>query len=278
MSDFDKPRTVSYCDGPAVAGVAEDARFTARWAAWVSKSGIRVGKYSSVTPPSETLGYKSHLYPNTKPKHLSIAFDHNGWMTIAIEKTETLIELKRFVGPNLTDIDTRSWSGQSPIMFNNWLLFFDLADPNEFDMVCFYLKDASPDTIFVRFDRDNYATEYELNYALPSELDYLISVDRYLGLQQIMLAKTKRGDDATLTSDVYGVRARNEADLHVALDSGDYFNRAVTLISPVTDEMDVSITLDSGEVLEVAKLDKSGHGEKVTFATTLDQGDYSSAA
>lgn len=280
--NFDQPRTVAYCDGPATEGVPEETKFTTRWAAWVSRTGVRIGKFSNIVPPSDSLGSPCELYPVNKPTALSFAFHtDDALVTMAIEKTETLIQLRKTIigAENVHDIEQYEWTGQSPQLFNNWLLHFDLIEPNSYDMVCFYLKDSYPDKIYVRFEVDLYAIEYELNYELPSDLAYLIGVDRYLGLQQIMWAKTKNGDNATLNSDIYGPRAGDSMDESVELASGEYFLRAVVFPSPEPpDVVAVSISLVSGEVIEVAKakLPDFTDPDKVTIGISLDQGQYKS--
>lgn len=275
MSDFTKSRQISYCDGPVTPGTPEQYKFTTRWAAWVASAGVRVGKYDSITLPANSLGVASGLFPTTKPEHLSIAFDTDTFMHIAIQKDATTIQLKFYTDLVETQ-ESVEWTGLSPMLFNNWLLFYDEVEPDGYDVVCYYLKASLGGSIFARFARDSFATEYTIHSGLPSEIDYLVSTDVYEGLRQIMLAKGTTGLNLTLTSDVYGSRIANSASLEALFDTGVYALRAVSeSISGDENAASLTMTFTSGSLAAAKEEDLSSVGQEASLSIAFKQGEYS---
>lgn len=222
--DFSKPQTLDFCLGPNEPGIPEDARFTISWAAWVSDTGVRVGKAEEVDLPANNQGEKSSLYPTTKPSHLSLAFDRNALLAIAIQNTEKQIEIKWYTD-NIGTTQVFRFTGFSPLLFCNWLTYYGPNNENT-DVVCYYLKFHQPNTLFARFQHEGYAVEHVINDDLPVNLGYLIHTYESEN-QQVLMAKSDLGDNATLSSPTYGVFRLEETSLSIPLPSGTYNATAV---------------------------------------------------
>lgn len=274
--DFNKPQTLDFCAGPVTPGTPEDDRFSVTWAAWVSDAGIRVGKSENITPPANTTGSKSSLYPTTKPTHLSLSFDKDALLSIAIQKTATQIEIKRYTDAgDPSQIATVTFNGISPLLFCNWLTYFG-EDDDETDSVCFYLKTNPRNVIFARFQGENFATEYVINAGLPVNLNYLIRTYA-ANNKQVLLAKSEIGDNVTITSDLYGIIASDRTSLALSIESGNYFLSAVNATITLQDKATITPSLlrITDAITKNTVFPVSPALEKTTLDVSIIQGTYS---
>src|SRR3984957_8737941 len=170
---FTKPDTVSYCNGPVAIGTATKP-WPYRWAAWVSTAGIRIAQLPAITPPAVGIGSPSTLYPATTPSKISLGFTIPGYPALAIQLNPTTIEIKWT--ENGSVINTLDFTGTSPCLFNNSILFDGGADAPT-DLVLFYLRGVNSKKIYARFERDGFATEYAININLPAILTNLYQTD-----------------------------------------------------------------------------------------------------
>ena len=160
---FSQNPLVAYTFGPFEP--AGDAPFRYLWSFWVASAGIRAGKVGLVTPPANSLGEPSALYPTTTPVDLSAAFDRDGLLNLAIQKSAATIEIKAYTTA-LGNTITASFTGHSPLLFYTGLAFAGAEDVED-DVVCFYLLAEKPLSLFARFRRENYAVEYTIHRDLP---------------------------------------------------------------------------------------------------------------
>lgn len=273
--DFNKSRKIAYCDGPVTPGVPETKKFSTRWAAWVSDTGVRVGKYEEIDLPSNNQGEASHLYLGAKPPHLTISFTKAALLGIAIEKDASTVELKLYTSDTPPDgtFSTFTWQGRSPLLFNNWLLYWDVTEGDKYDLVCYYVSVSFPNQILARFQRENFAVEHIIHSDLPVDIDYLVSTDVYQYTKQVMLLKTTDDSNATLYSDDYGLVADDASELLVEFVSGNYIDRAAPLVIP--NEDNISGTVEIVEILESVVASLSGLEQASTsISVSFTQGTY----
>lgn len=269
--DFNKPQTLDFCLGPVTPGTPEASKFTVTWAAWVADAGIRVGKSSSIVLPANSTGEKSTLYPTTKTTHLSLSFDKYALLAIAIQKTATTIEIKRYTD-NIGTIATVSFVGISPQLFCNWLTYFGQND-DETDLVCFYLKASQKNTIFARFQNDNFAIEYVINQNLPADIAYLVRTYSQFN-KQIILAKTALGDNATISSGLYGVIGSEASGLSISIESGSYFLRAVNSTVNAGDQANLFVSLRRINKYASKNATVGSGNDKANLSLSIISGNY----
>lgn len=276
--DYDKPRQVSYCDGPAINGTPQLAKFSDRWAAWVGSTGVRVGKYEHVDLPADQLGDESDLFLTAKPTHLSISFSADALLAIAIQKDEDTIQIKRYVTapppPIQGMVEEYEFQGVSPILFSNWLLYWDASGNENYDLVCYYLDGITRNKIYARFQRENFAVEHIIHQDLPIDIDYLISTDVFESTKQVMLAKTTQGDNAALYSDTYGVQGSNAGNIEIEFLDGDYFLRAAPASPTPEDTFTFLVELVDIDIGEVEFADLTTAAVSFTLGIEFLQGDY----
>lgn len=156
---------IAYTTGPANLHAAQEELYYSPWAAWPGVDGVRIKKLlpdEEIWLPNNT-GSNSILFSGpVVTDHIAFCFDQNSYEVIGYQKTRTTIEIRRFF--NLA-VDVRTFDGIDPLLQFNGLLNANL-ETSETDVVCYYLK---PDTnaLFMRFQRDNFGTEY-VACALPS--------------------------------------------------------------------------------------------------------------
>lgn len=144
----------AYCDGPTNDGVTSDFqwdRYETRWVAIFEAGEMFYGKVGDVIIPAPAA-----LFPD-KPfegvTKISISFDANARPCFCMAYKSGLIEIRRFVAGEYVKY---SFTGTSPVLIFNGILQHDL---NLRDVVCYYSHGTS---IWARFQRDNFATEYEI--------------------------------------------------------------------------------------------------------------------
>jgi hypothetical protein len=245
---FNRPESVAYADGPIPAPAPPP--FIARWAAWVSTSGIRVARTSLVTPPSATTGAPSRLYPSTVPvsslPRITLGFNMDGLMAIAIQKTATQIELKRYTDPDET-VATVAFPGSSPALFNTGILHFGGEQEFADELACLYLKRDTPTTVYARFEGEGFATEHVAVDNLISEMTRLIGAEAVNG-RMTLYGRDVDGRDVTLTSAPYqGDTGPNSGTLGVAFTGGAIHASAVHA-EPDADRASIGLAFTSARV------------------------------
>lgn len=269
---FQKPRTVSYCAGPSELGEPQTAKFGATWAAWVGSKGVRIGKFPSVTPPSNNIGKTSSLFPSTKPEQLSIGFNSKALMAIAVQTGET-ITLKRFIDAATGEVATYSWPGVSPQLFLNWLVYFDENKGGD-DLVCYYLNPVRRNVLYARFERDNFAIERIIHPDLPVYIDYIVNSFVENRFTQVLLARTSGGESATFTSPIYGVHADDKAKLSARIISGVYALVTKPLDAPVSDDKATFTASIVGGGMTELKVGSTVTDDKATLSAEIIAGAY----
>lgn len=240
---FNQPPTVSYSYGPATKGV-QSKPFLTSWAAWVGTVGIRVGKYSRVTPPANLLGDLSALYPTAQPAALSHAFDDEGLVAIAIQKTSTTIELKWYTGHG-GENSVATWTGNSPALLNSSLVLH--GDPAAAGLVCYYLSPANPRVLYARFGVEDFAVERIIVPELRLPLARLINAASY-DTKVLIYALDPVGRDVTLTTPRHAATDAAAFGLEVALDGGSVFVTAVDAGVAETSACTLDIGAPAGQV------------------------------
>lgn len=142
--------------GPLNRAIAQNGTYNVLWAAWPSTAGVRLLKATTpgaITPPDETHGYPCPYFTGpVVTGHISLAFDQNAYEVVAYENANGTITLK-------SSTVTATWAGKSPCLFYNGQVNVQARIDGTTDVACYYLQ-AGSGAIFVRFQRDNYATEY----------------------------------------------------------------------------------------------------------------------
>lgn len=239
---FNQPDTVSYSIGPGNKGDPVTPYVTL-WSVWVATAGVRVGKVGPVTPPANTTGEASALYPTSKPDAITHAWDAEGLLAVAIQKTPTTIELKRYDDATGEDIDTFTWTGVSPALFYTGLVIKD----GRGQLVCYYLQAGSPTLLYARFESESYAVEHIIMPSLRVPLARLVGVSSH-DTKVLLYALDDRGRDVTLTSPRHEAYFADAATLGVGLVDGQVFSLGVTTGLVATDKATLDIGKPSGQV------------------------------
>lgn len=222
-SVFNQSDQLSYCAGPLALGGA--LPWASRWASWVSQSGVRYGQFASILLPANALGSVSPLYPSSKPQKLTFGFTSLGYIATAIQLTATSIELKYYSDAGVT-ITTQSWTGYAPLLFNDGLLHIT-DKPNDIDLVCFYLKPASPTSLFARFERDGFATEFVINDLLQVRLSNLIQAEAING-KLVIYGRDIFNRDVTITTRTFPIIITpDKSSLEPSIVRGAYLATAI---------------------------------------------------
>ncbi len=239
--EFAQPDTVYYFKGPATQG--NPPPFTTDWAVWISATGIRVGKFSSVTPPANTLGEASSLYPTLSPLPVKVAaaFDRNGFINIAIQSGIATIEIKRYTA--VDNVVTKSFTGEAPLMIWTGLVYHS-DTPDLDDIACLYLRHEKPATLFARFWSEGYDTEHIIHPELPVEMVRLIQLNAS-GEHLTIYGTNTHGANVRIASNAYPVQITMDASsLFAELDSLNYFDAAV-VVQEDTEEATLVPALES---------------------------------
>lgn len=271
---FNRTDLVGYAFGPFNTG--SPPPWDARWAAWVATVGIRVTKASFITPPADTTGVASSLFPEVTPSPLkvTIGFTSKNQMGIAIQKAENGgIQIKWFKSSE-GDIGSVSFSGVSPVLFGNPLVFRSL-DTTEADLVLYYLRPEVPTSIFARFERDDFSVERIINANLPVDIVRLI-ISEADGRKQKLYAIDSIGRDVTFTSPEYILKFTDDkVDLTVTIDSGDYHLSAVPLTVSGNNRAVLTVSIDSGEYDDViVEPGAALSGDAGSLTISIDSGEY----
>jgi hypothetical protein len=267
-----QPDTVAYSIGPEQTGTAGKP-FLTTWTAWVGSFGVRIGIVGRITPPSDNTGDVSTLYPATKPTKLSIAFDRDGLLHMAIQKTTAEIEVKYYTDTEGT-IATRSWTGYSAVLwYSGELVRNDPPDAPAGTIVCYYLRTDQPKKIYARFSDEGYATEYTVMPDLRAEPTRLIgvaAVDQKAELRFI----DSLGRDGTLYSPQYAITIQESATLDVTFDSGLVFAAAV----PADDQLEkatLAISFANGVYFDAVVTTTAQRDDgAATLVIAFDSGSY----
>lgn len=178
---------VAYATGPANLTVAQDELYSTPWAVWPAADGVRIKRVladEEIWLPA-TGGTKSILFPGPIiTDHIALAFDQNSYEVVGYQKTTTTIEIRRFFN---SAVDARTFDGLDPLLQFNGLLNDEL-EAGETDVVCYYIKPGD-NALYMRFQRDNFGTEYTAAQ-LPS---------RPLALKRAYYTRNEDDTQGTLT-------------------------------------------------------------------------------
>ena len=166
---YNQLETVNYFLGPDSIGSSAKP-FTDSWAVWVATAGIRIGKFTTITPPSDSQGAAAPFYATMTPPHLSGAFNQDGFLAIAIQKTDATIEITHGESQGVA-----SFIGQSPQLINDGILYAS-DTPGRSQVACIYVRGDRNDMLFARFENENFATEYIIVRATRSNIVKLLSI------------------------------------------------------------------------------------------------------
>lgn len=265
---FNKPDTVSYQLGPVTPGTQDG--FQNVWTAWVGTEGIRIGKVGYITPPADTTGSASSLYPSATPTKLSHAFGTGGLLAIVIQKTSETIELKRYTD-DIGTTDTKTWSGLSPVIFFSGLL--DKGEGRDTGFVVYYLKEGRPLELFARFQQDDFATEYVVVPSMRVQAVRLLSVSKIESKMALRFVDTI-GRDCTLYSPDYAVILEDQAQVSTEILDGTYIEAGVP-VTPDPDKATCSTEIADGLYFDsVVEPSNQPDAEKADITIQLTDGEY----
>lgn len=147
---------VAYAYGPTTLHNSQDGPYAITWAVWPADDGVRIRKAPDPIWLPYNAGSLSILFDDPiETDHIALAFDQNAYEVVAYQKDDETIECRRFFN---TAVEIVEWAGQDPILQFNGLLDQDL-ETGETDVVCYYIKPGS-NALWMRFQRDNFETEY----------------------------------------------------------------------------------------------------------------------
>jgi len=268
---FTQSDLVSYAVGPLNTG--NPPPWNTPWAAWVASAGIRVGKFSAITPPSNNLGTVSGLFPTVTPlpKKVTIGFTSKGQIGIAIQKNETSIQIKWFKSAG-GDYGNETFSGVSPLLFSNALLFVS-NEANQTDLVLYYLRPEIPRSLFARFERDDFHIERLVHSDLPVELSKLIS-SKAAGGKQELYGQDSLGRDITFYSPSYSILITGDkSSLATSIYRGSY--RHSSIPANITgDKADLTLSILSGSYNDVIVEPAVLSGDKSSINVAIESGSY----
>jgi hypothetical protein len=263
-----------YAYGPENLGVPDwPFQYFTRWIGWKASDGVRVAKWVPGFVPSDTAGQLSDLFDgDTNFSDLSIAFDQNGRLVVAVQRGEDAVEVRRRQAGDLTIF---TWAGKSPVLFFNGELEYQTPLT---DVVCYYLP-ADGDRILVRVQRENFSTEHVMHASLPIVVGHLTKADRVVHRSYLwgMSAGERRRDVRQLVFksqlyDPWPVLVLEVADVSVEFESGDYF-LAVVEADTVSDAGSIALEFESGVYLS-AVVTVDDQFDAASLALDFDSGVY----
>lgn len=237
---FNQDDRVSYCNGPNNTG--EPPPWPIRWAGWIASSSIRIAKAALITLPNETGGSPSGLWPTypTGASKIAIGFNPEGLLGIALQIGSD-IRVKWFKDADGIFGDL-TFLGASPVMIGDAPVA--ISDTRGYaDLALYYLNPATPNAIFARFEKEDFATEHLVNGNLPSLPAKL--VDAEIAANRIYLyGRDGLGRDLTLRTPSYSVVQTLEVNhLSLFVSSGRYENSAVLGNIPIDKRNKSTLTL-----------------------------------
>lgn len=247
-------------------------QYRKRWVAWVASEGIRFAEYEDGFVFSDTAGSANTLLTNgERPTRFSWSFEQDALYAIAYEDSATTVLLTRFVSGTPTEY---TWTGKSPLLFYNGILE---PDTGATDLMAFYIKPAGT-KIFARVQRENFATEHELNGELNVTLAYLVKTEAVNiegAWHQMIWARTTDGRDVVYQSRAYPppyVYASDRMSLAVSLSGGVLFAPIVN--ESASDSMSVAVSLASGDAFNTINR-QFAPGDRISHRVDLQSGTYS---
>jgi phage-related protein len=259
---FLKDKHLDYCYGPQFEN-AKETEYRTRWAAWSTPSGIRYGKYEDgevifdqyeddVTPEPDFLGARTDLYPDEyKPAWLSLSFDQDAHLVLAVQKDEETIEIRRRSQGILLSY---TFEGFSPLLFFNYTT--NAVETGDSDVVCFYLHPSDTTKLMARFQRDNFGVAYVFDIA-PIAMEYLVKTDLEGPYDnaveelyyQLLWSISVQGTDMKWRSRVY--RAQKKFPHFMREDGrlmyGDYRYSIISETVPSYDAAELNASISAGE-------------------------------
>ncbi len=271
---FSQSDLVSYATGPQITG--NHLPWATRWAAWVSSFGVRTAKLPFITLPANAVGNPSPFYGNEKPSKVSIGFTAIGQLSIAIQKTESTIETKWSTDDTGLNTATVSFLGVSGVLFQTGLMSIS-SDENDNDLVIYYLRREEPRTIFVRFLRDNFGTEYVLNNRFQASITRLIGAEK-VGSKIVLYGLDSFGRDVTFSTDDYILNSGTDrVDLGLSIVRGSYRSSAISETTD-TDPLALAVSIVSGKYSDPIQEPAAPlSGDAATLAISIVSGEYSNS-
>lgn len=271
-SPFNSTNKIGQCSGPQNSpGIRP---FFRQWYAFSATAGIRITKDVPPTLPGDATGESSSLFPTTPSDFVSIAFNGEGLMVLAIDAGNNSIQIKRFSDSSGTVIVSPQFLGKCPLLFYLGNIF-EAVDNINVDVVCIYIRPDSTSSIYCRFKADNFATEYVLNQDAPAFFTSLVSVGIDNG-KMILRALDAEGRDATFESVQYSNDCRFDKGISAnALKSLSYFPAAVPQTVP-SDKSKASFALQSLLYIDtvVVKTDAALSADKSAASYALQSLEY----
>lgn len=232
--------------GPAVTGGAvHPPPWNTKWAAWISDNGIRVGQSALVVLPNNQGGSPSALWSNNPTAtQIALGFDPAGLIAIALQTDATTIKVRWFTDPSGV-FDQAEFNGFSPAFISNAPVAVS-DEPNYPDLALYYLKEETPRVIYVRLERDSFATEYQINSDLQANMSALIN--GYIsGGMGVLYGRDSVGRDVTLKTAPYSIQLHDDSKLSVSILHGNYSASAKSAsISATTHREELSVSIVSG--------------------------------
>lgn len=230
VSPFNADPRIGKCKGPTITPGPRP--FLRDYYAWQATAGIRVEKDVAPTLPGDALGQSSQLWPISQTDFVSIAFTAAGRMAIAIDTGSGTTTIRRFIDDTGTQQASAPFLGKSSLLFFLGNLFVE-ETVGLAEIACIYLRPDDTSTIYCRFERDNFATEYPLNVDTPVNFGSLVSVSQNAMNEMVMLALDANGRDVVFTSQPYASRTDpTEETTAFALNHIGYITTAVDVTVP----------------------------------------------
>lgn len=267
--------------GPDFLGdpVAAYVRYSTRWCAFVTPSGVRIGKLVPGFAATEADGVLTGLYdtPGFSTTHLGAAFDKNGYPFITRQLTPTTWEARKFelgvprvFGP---------FEGITPLP---WLSALAVDDAIDQEVVVFYLKTGGT-VLYCRHESEEFLVEHAVSSALPAPLGRLTKLDYDVPSLRLLiwglsLSVTRPGTQQVL------LRSRQYPDYPVwvhsdAMDggldlSGSYLALVVTLPGQSDATLSEEVSLEGAYtdvVEEASEVDASTLSHSLDVEGTYDE-------
>lgn len=238
---FNRSDLVSTFLGPGNHLVPEEP-YTTSWSVWQAATTIRIGKFSEISLPSNSLGEESRLFAGTVTTKLSGAFNRQGRLVIAIQKSTGIIQIRRYTD-ELGAVATIEFAGTSPALIYLGLVFVSEL-PEQSEVACYYLRAEKPGMIFVRLESDDFSIEHPVNNQIranPNRLLYAEVTDRRV----LLRARDELDRYLTYESDPYELTSTDTIDLGATISGGEYFATGVN-VDADEEEIGLGATITDG--------------------------------
>ncbi len=235
--EFGRAMATCYAVGPAVDGSPEVRPHRTGWVAWCNPgAGIRYEIESELITPPSSHGSASDLFTTGTFNHVSICWDKTGFSTQAVNKSDPLYSEVKWHTGDLT------FEGRYPVLLD----LDDIDTAGEYGVMVYYIKASSPFSIFGRFAVEDYATEHELMFNLPTPQAKLVQI-RSIGNLVFLYGVDSEGRQLIYYSPPYSVSPKDKALMSASILSG---STAISLakISLTEKPVDALISIIAGRM------------------------------